>query len=166
MGNNKIIACIIDSSTKGKKTNSPISSKEKSQNKDKKHHTRVNFPILSESLSDMDERYKERVRDFLVNVTSKPIVLGQYIPPVKNIVRNPENSKILSNPQLYINGFKTNRERVKVIIPNNPEGSLRQQNSWSKSNPVNSLASRISAKESKLRDPTRNEVPRAKQFLW
>lgn len=37
------------------------------------------------------EKYKERVRDFLVQVTSKPVVLGQYIPPVKNIVRNPEN---------------------------------------------------------------------------
>ena len=57
----------------------------------------------------MAEKYKERVRDFLVQVTSKPVVLGQYIPPVKNIVRNPENDKILSNAQLYINGFKTNK---------------------------------------------------------
>ena len=39
----------------------------------------------------MDEKYKERVRDFLVHVTGKPLVLGQYIPPVMNIVRNPEN---------------------------------------------------------------------------
>ena len=62
----------------------------------------------------MDDKYKERVRDFLVNVTGKPIVLGQYIPPITNIVRNPENHKILSNPQLYINGFKTNRERIQV----------------------------------------------------
>ena len=39
----------------------------------------------------MSEKYKGRIRDFLVQVTSKPLVLGQYIPPVKNIVRNPEN---------------------------------------------------------------------------
>ena len=60
----------------------------------------------------MDERYKERVRDFLVHVTGQPKILGQYIPPVMNIVRNPENEKILSNAQLYINGFKTNKERI------------------------------------------------------
>lgn len=38
----------------------------------------------------MGEKYKERVRDFLVKITSKPIILGQYIPPVMHIVRNPE----------------------------------------------------------------------------
>lgn len=63
----------------------------------------------------MGEKYKERVRDFLVKITSKPIVLGEYIPPVVNIVRNPENEKIISNAQLYINGFKTNKERIAVI---------------------------------------------------
>jgi hypothetical protein len=34
------------------------------------------------------EKYKGRVRDFLVKMATKPLVLGQYIPPVKNIVRN------------------------------------------------------------------------------
>ncbi len=43
-------------------------------------------------------------------------MLGQYQPPVMNIVRNPENDKIRANAQLYINGFKTNKERVAVKI--------------------------------------------------
>ena len=64
----------------------------------------------------MGERYKERVRDFLVKITSKPIVLGQYQPPVMHIVRNPEVDKIRANAQLYINGFKTNKERVAVDL--------------------------------------------------
>jgi hypothetical protein len=37
----------------------------------------------------MSDRYKERVRDFLVKITSKPLILGQYQPPIMNIVRNP-----------------------------------------------------------------------------
>lgn len=57
----------------------------------------------------MGEKYKERVRDFLVKITSKPIILGQYIPPVMHIVRNPEIEKNIANAQLYINGFKTNK---------------------------------------------------------
>ena len=55
------------------------------------------------------EQYKARVRDFLVQVASKPIKLGQYIPPVKNIMRENNESKNLANAQLYINGFKTNK---------------------------------------------------------
>jgi hypothetical protein len=43
-------------------------------------------------------------------------VLGQYQPPIMNIVRNPENDKIIANAQLYINGFKTNKERIDVKI--------------------------------------------------
>ena len=53
---------------------------------------KVNVELISLGSNEkMAEKYKERVRDFLVQVTSKPVVLGQYIPPVKNIVRNPEN---------------------------------------------------------------------------
>ncbi len=37
----------------------------------------------------MGEKYKERIRDFLVKITSKPIELGQYQPPIMNIIRNP-----------------------------------------------------------------------------
>jgi hypothetical protein len=59
--------------------------------------------------------YKERVRDFLVKMASKPLELGQYIPPVNHITRDMDESKNLANAQLYINGFKTNRERLEVI---------------------------------------------------
>ena len=33
------------------------------------------------------EHYKARVRDFFVQMASKPLELGQYIPPVKHITR-------------------------------------------------------------------------------
>lgn len=60
--------------------------------------------------------YKERVRDFLVKMASKPLELGQYIPPINHIVRINDETKNLANAQLYINGFKTNKERLEVAI--------------------------------------------------
>ncbi len=47
-------------------------------------------------------------------MATKPLVLGQYIPPVKDIVKNYDQTKNLANAQLYINGFKTNKERLEV----------------------------------------------------
>ncbi len=49
------------------------------------------------------------MRDFLVKMASKPYELGQYIPPIKDIMRKMDESKNLANAQLYINGFKTNK---------------------------------------------------------
>ena len=60
--------------------------------------------------------YKERVRDFLVKMASKPLELGQYIPPINHIVRINDETKNLANAQLYINGFKTNKERLEVKL--------------------------------------------------
>ena len=65
-------------------------------------------------MSSKSEKYKSRVRDFLVQMASSPGVVGQYIPPVKDIMRDNDETKNLANPQLYINGFKTNKERLAV----------------------------------------------------
>jgi len=47
------------------------------------------MPLYVEYNQDMGEKYKERVRNFLVEITGKPIVLGEYQPPITDIVRNP-----------------------------------------------------------------------------
>ena len=47
--------------------------------------------FLMSYVDDRTERtqnYKGRVRDFLVKMASKPLELGQYIPPIKEITRN------------------------------------------------------------------------------
>lgn len=73
--------------------------------------------------------YKERVRDFLVKMASKPLELGQYIPPINNIVRINDETKNLANAQLYINGFKTNKERLEVTSPSFREQSAKIRSS-------------------------------------
>lgn len=72
--------------------------------------------VSSEERVDKTEMYKERVRDFLVKMASKPLELGQYIPPINHIVRINDETKNLANAQLYINGFKTNKERLEVTL--------------------------------------------------
>jgi hypothetical protein len=47
-------------------------------------------------------------------MASKPLELGQYIPPINHITRINDETKNLANAQLYINGFKTNKERLEV----------------------------------------------------
>ena len=79
---------------------------EEKSSKYKHHYVEINKKLA--------DKYKERVRDFLVKVTSKPVKLGKYQPPISNIERKSESQKIISNVQLYINGFKSNKERIKV----------------------------------------------------
>lgn len=74
-------------------------------------------------MRDKTEKYKGRVRDFLVQMATKPMVLGQYIPPVKHIMRNNDETKNIANAQLYINGFKTNKERLEVYLASFSEPS-------------------------------------------
>lgn len=50
----------------------------------------------------------------MVKMASRPMELGQYIPPVTDIMRDNREDKMLANAQLYINGFKSNRERIHV----------------------------------------------------
>jgi hypothetical protein len=48
---------------------------------------RSNPSLTLEDRIEKTEMYKERVRDFLVKMASKPLELGQYIPPVNHITR-------------------------------------------------------------------------------
>ena len=67
-----------------------------------------------EEMGPRTDHYKARVRDFLVKMASQPVQLGVYVPPVKHIVRTIDESKNLATSQLYISGFKTNKERLEV----------------------------------------------------
>ena len=101
------LALIIKTDLRTAKRNHRCKSEEKS--------CKYSFPYV-EINDRLAEKYKERVRDFLVKVTSKPVKLGKYQPPINNIERKTESQKVLSNAQLLINGFKSNKDRVEVRL--------------------------------------------------
>ena len=51
----------------------------------------------------------------MVELASNPVELGQYIPPINNIERAVDTDHRLGAPQMFINGFKTNKDRLKVL---------------------------------------------------
>jgi hypothetical protein len=61
-------------------------------------------------------KYKAKVRNFLVELASNPVELGQYIPPISHIERAVDTQHRLGAPQMFINGFKTNKDRLKVLL--------------------------------------------------
>ena len=42
--------------------------------------------------------------------------MGEYRPPVKIITRTIDDTGRLGAPQMFINGFKTNKERLMVYL--------------------------------------------------
>ncbi len=51
-----------------------------------------------------------------MELASNPVELGQYIPPISHIERAVDTEHRLGAPQMFINGFKTNKDRLKVLL--------------------------------------------------
>ncbi|CAD8183002.1 unnamed protein product [Paramecium octaurelia] len=69
-----------------------------------------------ERRKDMNQRlsknYKKRVENFVINMLENPVVCNEYKPPESYKFREEDITKNLGDPQIYVKGFKHEKERI------------------------------------------------------
>ncbi|CAD8160040.1 unnamed protein product [Paramecium pentaurelia] len=70
---------------------------------------RENRKELNQRLS---KNYKKRIENFVINMLENPIVCNEYKPPEAYQFRDEDPTKNLGDPQIYVKGFKHEKDRI------------------------------------------------------
>ncbi|CAD8076000.1 unnamed protein product [Paramecium sonneborni] len=70
---------------------------------------RENRKDLNQRLS---KNYKKRIENFVINMLENPIVCNEYKPPEAYQFREEDPTKNLGDPQIYVKGFKHEKDRI------------------------------------------------------
>ncbi|EGR29788.1 hypothetical protein IMG5_148700, partial [Ichthyophthirius multifiliis] len=65
--------------------------------------------------------YKKRVDNFVINMIDNPIITIDYKGPTAHKIRDEFPEKFLKDPQVYIKGFKYEKDRIKESIEKNSD---------------------------------------------
>lgn len=65
------------------------------------------------------QNYKKRIENFIINMIENPVVLNMYSGPRYYKIREEDPSKFLGDPQIYVTGFKHEKDRIKMALEHN-----------------------------------------------
>jgi hypothetical protein len=64
----------------------------------------------------LTHNYKKRVENFVINMLENPLAVIDYKGPCdNNTMRDDPTKNIVSDPQIYVKGFKHEKDRINVI---------------------------------------------------
>jgi len=69
----------------------------------------------------MAKNYKKRVENFVINMVENPLVNNDYQGPQTYKIRDEDPKKFLGDPQIYVKGFKHEKDRIKQALERNAD---------------------------------------------
>ncbi|EAR90866.3 hypothetical protein TTHERM_00143720 (macronuclear) [Tetrahymena thermophila SB210] len=74
-----------------------------------------------EKQNELAANYKKRVENFVINMLENPIVTQEYKGPTAYKIRDEFPEKFLKDPQVYIKGFKHEKDRIRESYERNQD---------------------------------------------
>lgn len=65
--------------------------------------------------NELAANYKKRIENFVINMLENPIITQDYRGPQEHKIRDEHPEKFLNDAQVYIKGFKHEKDRIQVF---------------------------------------------------